>query len=112
MGKKVIKKEESEEESVEESVDESVEESVDGSDNESEKESSPEKKVKSDKVYEAKVSGLSYGASQEDIEEYFNSNGCQVESVKLIMAQGRSKGLAFVKVSSQSSLDKVLSLNK
>jgi hypothetical protein len=82
MGKNFKKKEESESESDREEEEEE-EEGSQSQDNESGSESDeqPAKKVKEDagdKGFEAKVSGLSYDASQEDIESYFNKKGCNV----------------------------------
>lgn len=127
MGKKEQQKKEDSEEEVDESEVEDEEEDVDESEledsedksdksdaEESEEEEKPaEKKVKKEeKTFEAKVSGLSYQAGEEDIKEFFSLNGAHIESVKLIMLNGRSKGLAFVKLADKKTLDKVLALNK
>lgn len=103
MGKQHQKKVESESESDSDREEEEVSEKNE-SGSVSESEEQPARKVKEDtnaKGFEAKVSGLSYDATQDDVESYFNKKGCNVESIKLIQQNGRSKGLAFVKVSNK-----------
>ena len=50
------------------------------------------------------MSGLSFDATQEDIEEFFQEKGkCEILNVKLLTQfNGKSKGMAFVKVGSKS----------
>ena len=63
---------------------------------------------------EAKVSGLSFDAGQEDIKAFIEEQaGCSVINVKMLtMHDGRSKGICFVKVGSRADLAKVLGLHK
>jgi cold-inducible RNA-binding protein len=67
----------------------------------------------SNQEFEARVSGLSYDASKEDIESHFNTF-TTVKSVNLLTDRntGRSKGMAFVKFHDQESLDLALQNNK
>lgn len=63
---------------------------------------------------EAKVSGLSFDATQEDIKAFFEEQAnCKVTNIKMLtMHDGRSKGVAFVKVGSRAALTSVLALHK
>ncbi len=63
--------------------------------------------------FEVRVSGLSYDATNEDVESHFNTF-TTVKSVNLLTDRntGRSKGLAFVKFNDQESLDLALQNNK
>lgn len=56
-----------------------------------------------------RVSGLSYDATKEDIEEFFGEIA-SVISANLLMDRlsGRSKGLAFVKFASKDDMDKAI----
>ena len=67
----------------------------------------------SNQEFEARVSGLSYDASKEDIESHFNTF-TTVKSVNLLTDRntGRSKGMAFVKFHDKESLDLALQNNK
>jgi len=60
-----------------------------------------------------RVSGLSYDAQNADIESFFNTF-CEVKSVNLLTDRntGRSKGMCFVKLASQDSLDKAVANNR
>lgn len=82
----------------------------------SKNEDETEKKVKTtpQEEGEAKVSGLSFDASQDDIWNWFQETaGVEVTNVKLLsMPNGRSKGIAFVKVGNRTDLEKVLALHK
>jgi nucleolin len=61
--------------------------------------------------FEAKVNGLSYDAKESDIEDFFGK--AKVTAVKLLRGgDGRSRGIAFVKVATQKDLDIVLKMNK
>lgn len=63
--------------------------------------------------FEVRVSGLSYQATKENIEEFFGEI-CQVTSANLLMDRetGRSKGLAFVKFATQADMDKAIANNR
>jgi nucleolin len=101
------------------------EESSDEEEEEEEEEEEPVKKqeiksvlktpapVQSNQEFEVKVRGLSYDASQQDIQTFFSSF-CEVSYVKLVTDRttGRSRGLAFVKVPSKDDLDKALAQNR
>jgi RNA recognition motif-containing protein len=61
--------------------------------------------------FEAKVNGLSYDAKEADIEDFFSA--AKVTAVKLLRGgDGRSRGIAFVKVATQKDLDIILKMNK
>jgi len=54
------------------------------------------------------VGNLSYQASEQELEELFRSAGSKVESAKIIsdFSTGRSRGFAFVEVSSREDLER------
>lgn|SRR2546430_974460 len=58
--------------------------------------------------YRIYVGNLSYQASEQDLEALFSSEGSKVESAKIItdFNTGRSRGFAFVEVSSQEALER------
>jgi len=57
------------------------------------------------------VGNLSYQSSEQELEELFRSAGSKVESAKIIsdFSTGRSRGFAFVEVSSREELEKEVS---
>lgn len=58
--------------------------------------------------YRIYVGNLSYQASEQELEALFSSQGSKVESAKIItdFNTGRSRGFAFVEVSSQEELER------
>jgi RNA recognition motif-containing protein len=58
--------------------------------------------------YRIYVGNLSYQASEQELEALFSSEGSKVESAKIItdFNTGRSRGFAFVEVSSQEELQR------
>ena len=58
--------------------------------------------------YRIYVGNLSYQASEQEVEELFRSAGSKVESTKIIsdFSTGRSRGFAFVEVSSREDLER------
>jgi cold-inducible RNA-binding protein len=54
------------------------------------------------------VGNLSYQASEQELEELFRGAGSKVESAKIIsdFSTGRSRGFAFVEVSSREDLER------
>jgi cold-inducible RNA-binding protein len=57
------------------------------------------------------VGNLSYQVSEQELEELFRSAGSKVESAKIIsdFSTGRSRGFAFVEVSSREELEREIS---
>ena len=58
--------------------------------------------------YRIYVGNLSYQASEQELEALFSGQGSKVESAKIItdFNTGRSRGFAFVEVSSQEELER------
>jgi len=58
--------------------------------------------------YRIYVGNLSYQSSEQELEELFRGAGSKVESAKIIsdFSTGRSRGFAFVEVSSREELEK------
>ena len=58
--------------------------------------------------YRIYVGNLSYQASEQELEELFRGAGSKVESTKIIsdFTTGRSRGFAFVEVSSREDLER------
>ena len=58
--------------------------------------------------YRIYVGNLSYQASEQELEALFSSEGSKVESAKIITDSntGRTRGFAFVEVSSQEELQR------
>lgn len=54
------------------------------------------------------VGNLSYQATEQELQELFSSEGSKVESAKIIndLTTGRSRGFAFVELSSQAEMEK------
>ena len=58
--------------------------------------------------YRIYIGNLSYQASEQELEELFRGAGSKVESAKIIsdFTTGRSRGFAFVEVSSREDLER------
>jgi cold-inducible RNA-binding protein len=65
-------------------------------------------KARSFMPYRIYVGNLSYQSSEQELEELFRGAGSKVESAKIIsdFSTGRSRGFAFVEVSSREELEK------
>ena len=58
------------------------------------------------------VTQLSYDATREQIAAYFEAAGCSVKSCRLVVQGGKSKGVAFVDLDDQASMNKGMRLHR
>jgi cold-inducible RNA-binding protein len=65
-------------------------------------------KERSTMSYRIYVGNLAYQATEQELEELFGSEGSKVESAKIIndLTTGRSRGFAFVELSSHAEMER------
>jgi cold-inducible RNA-binding protein len=65
-------------------------------------------KERSNMSHRIYVGNLSYQATEQELQELFSSEGSKVESAKIIndLTTGRSRGFAFVELSSKAEMER------